>query len=123
MGITDTDDANVARLEGKPVGIVFPDAEGLGILIVPNAAVLIAGAPHPGAGRRFIDFLLAPETEKALAASEAAQMPVRPGLPPPAGLPALAGLKAMDVDYGGLAVLLEELSRGFLKEWVDRNAG
>lgn len=123
VGITDTDDANVARLEGKPVEIVFPDAGGIGTLIVPNAAVLIAGAPHSEAGRRFIDFLLAPETETALAASEAAQMPVRPGLPPPAGLPALAGLKAMEVDYGRLAVLLEELSRGFLKEWVDRNSG
>jgi iron(III) transport system substrate-binding protein len=98
VGITDTDDANVARLEGKPVGIVFPDAGGMGTLIIPNAAVLIAGAPHPEAARRFIDFLLAPETERALAESEAAQMPVRPGLPSPAGLPALAGLKAMEVD-------------------------
>lgn len=123
VGITDTDDANVARLEGKPVEIVFPDSGGVGTLIVPNAAVLIAGAPHPETGRRFIDFLLEPETEKALAESEAAQMPVRPGLPPPAGLPALEGLKAMEVDYGRLAVLLEELSRGFLKEWVDRNSG
>jgi iron(III) transport system substrate-binding protein len=127
VGITDTDDANVARLEGKPVGIVFPDGAGteagMGTLIVPNAAVLIAGAPHPEAGRRFIDFLLAPETEKALAESEAAQMPVRPGVPPPAGLPALADLKPMAVDYGRLAPLLEELSRGFLKEWMDRNGG
>lgn len=123
VGITDTDDANVARIERKPVGIVFPDADGIGTLIIPNAAVLIAGAPHPEAARRFIDFLLAPETEQALAESEAAQMPVRPGLPSPAGLPALAGLKAMEVDYGSLAVLLEELSPGFLKEWVDRNSG
>jgi iron(III) transport system substrate-binding protein len=123
VGITDTDDANVARLEGKPVGIVFPDAGGMGTLVIPNSAVLIAGAPHPEAARRFIDFLLAPETEQALAESEAAQMPARPGLPAPAGLPALADLKPMEVDYGRLAVLLEELSRGFLKEWVDRNSG
>ena len=123
VGITDTDDANVARLEGKPVGIVFPDSGGLGTLIIPNAAVLIAGAPHPEAARRFIDFLLGPESERALAASEAAQMPVRPGLPPPAGMPALASLKPMEVDSGRLAVLLEELSRGFLKGWVDRNSG
>jgi iron(III) transport system substrate-binding protein len=121
LGITDTDDANVARLEGKPLEVVFPDTGGLGTLIVPNAVVLIAGAPHPDAGRRFIDFLLAPETERALAVSEAAQLPVRPDLPPPAGWPALADLKAMEVDYGALAVLLEELSRGFLKEWVDRH--
>lgn len=120
VGITDTDDANVARLDGKPVGVVFPDAGGMGTLVIPNAAVLIAGAPHPETARRFIDFLLAPETERALAASEAAQMPVRPGLPPPEGMPSLADLRAMEVDYGRLAALLEELSRGFLKEWVDR---
>jgi len=123
VGITDTDDANVARLEGKPVGIVFPDAGGMGTLIIPNAAVLIAGAPHPEAARRFLDFLLTPETESALAASEAAQIPVRSGLPPPEGMPALADLKPMEVDYGRLAALLEGLSRGFLKEWVDRNSG
>jgi iron(III) transport system substrate-binding protein len=123
VGITDTDDANVARLEGKPVGIVFPDAGGMGTLLVPNAAVLIAGAPHPEAARRFIDFLLAPETEKALAESEAAQIPVRSGLAPPAGMPALADLEPMEVSYGQLAGLLEGLTRGFLKEWVDRNAG
>jgi hypothetical protein len=29
----------------------------------------------------------------------------------------------MAVDYGRLAPLLEELSRGFLKEWMDRNGG
>lgn len=103
--------------------MVFPDADGIGTLVIPNAAVLIAGAPHPEAGRRFIDFLLAPETERALAESEAVQMPVRPGLPPPAGMPFLADLKAIEVDYGRLAALLEELSRGFLKEWVDRNSG
>jgi hypothetical protein len=27
----------------------------------------------------------------------------------------------MDLDYETLAPMLEELSRGFLKEWVDRN--
>ena len=109
--------------EGKPIGIVFPDAGGMGTLLIPNAVVLIAGAPHPEAARRFIDFLLAPETEKALAESEAAQIPVRSGLAPPAGMPALADLKPMEVSYGQLAVLLEGLTRGFLKEWVDRNAG
>src|SRR5262245_4931924 len=81
VGITDTDDANVARLEGKPVGIVYPDADGMGTLIIPNCAVRIAGGPNADAGRQFIDYLLRPETEQALAASEAAQMPLRPGVP------------------------------------------
>lgn len=122
VGITDTDDVNVARLEGKPVGMVYPDANGMGTLIVPNCAVLIARGPNPDAGRRFIDYLLRPETEKALAESEAAQIPLRPGVPVPETVPAIEHLKPMTVDYTMLAGLLETLSSGYLKEWVDRQS-
>jgi iron(III) transport system substrate-binding protein len=120
VGITDTDDANVARLEGKPIEVVFPDADGMGTLVIPNCAVLIARAPHPAAARRFIDYLLGPETERALAESAAAQMPLRPDVPAPAGVVPLSQLRPMHVDYGVLARLLETLSRGYLKDWVDR---
>lgn len=121
-GITDSDDVNVARIEGKPVGVVYPDADGMGTLIIPNCAVLIAGGPHLDKGRQFIDYLLRPETEKALAESEAAQMPLRPGVPTPEGIVSIEHLKPMAVDYATLAGLLENLSRGFLKDWVDRNS-
>jgi iron(III) transport system substrate-binding protein len=122
IGITDTDDYNVARVEGKPVGVVYPDADGIGTLIVPNCTVLIAGGPNPEAGRKFIEYLLRPETEKALAASEAAQIPLRPGVPVPEYVTPIQQLKPMRADYGKLAALLEELSNGYLKEWVDRNS-
>lgn len=122
VGITDTDDANVARLEGKPVGIVYPDAGGIGTLIIPNCAVLIAGGPNAEAGRRFIDYLLRPETEQALAESEAAQMPLRSGVPVPPGVVPIERVKPMPVDYATLASLLEELSKGYLKAWVDRQS-
>jgi len=121
VGITDTDDANVARLEGKPVDIVFPDTDGMGTLIIPNCTVLIRGGPNPDGGRRFIDYLLRPETEKALAESEAAQMPLRPGVSTPANLTAIKGLTPMSVNYSKLSGLLEKLSKGYLKEWIDRN--
>jgi iron(III) transport system substrate-binding protein len=121
VGIADTDDYNVARMEGKPVGVVYPDAEGMGALLVPNCAVLIARGPNPEAGKRFIDYLLKPETEKALAESEAAQIPLRPGVPVPSHVTTLDRLKPMKVDYTKLASLLEEVSKGYLKEWVDRN--
>lgn len=120
LGITDTDDVNVARIEGKPVGMVYPDANGMGTLIVPNCAVLIANGPNPDTGRRFIDYLLQPETEKALAESEAAQMPLRPGVPAPPEVAVVQSLKPMAVNYASLAGLLETLSKGYLKEWVDR---
>ena len=87
IGLTDTDDVNVAIGEGKPVGFVFPDANGIGTLLVPNAAVLIARGPHAEQGKKFIDYLLRPETEAALARSEAAQMPLRSNVDLPADFP------------------------------------
>lgn len=120
LGLTDTDDFNVARLEGKPVSVVFPDADGMGTLVVPNCAVLVARGPHPEEGRAFIEYLVAPETEGALALSNAAQMPLRPGSPGPAGLPPLEALRPMKVDYAALGEALPRISRGFLRDWVSR---
>ncbi len=122
VGLTDTDDYNEAREDGKPVGVVYPDEDGMGTLVIPNCAVLIANGPNPEAGKRFIDYLLRPETEKALAASGAAQMPLRPGVPVPAQVVPIEKLKPMRVDYVKVGDRLEELSRGFLKDWVDRNS-
>jgi iron(III) transport system substrate-binding protein len=121
IGLTDTDDAHVAMLEGKPVDVVYPDADEMGTLVVPNAAVLIARGPHPVEGKKFIDFLLRPETEDALAKSEAAQMPLRPESTAPDGVTRIAAIKPMTVDYGTLAGKLESLADGFLKEWVDEH--
>jgi len=121
VGITDTDDFNVARQEGQPVGIVYPDQGGMGTLIVPNAAVLIRGGPNPDAGKRFIDYLLSPETERALAESEAAQIPLRPEIPVPLYVRPLSDLQPMRVDYPRLTQRLEQLSAGFLREWVESN--
>ena len=119
VGITDTDDVHVALQEGKPVGVVYPDTEGMGTLIIPNAVVLINGGPNPEEGRAFIDYLLSPETEQALAESEAAQMPVRPGVKVPAEVRALDEISPMKTDYLQLAHQLEDLSDGFLKQWTD----
>jgi iron(III) transport system substrate-binding protein len=123
VGVTDTDDAAVARREGKPIGVVYPDANGMGTLIVPNCAVLIAGAPHPDAGRHFIDYLLRPGTERRLAEGEAAQMPLRPGVPLPPGVVSVQQLKPLAVDYATLGAKLQELSQGYLRVWVDRMLG
>jgi iron(III) transport system substrate-binding protein len=118
LGLTDTDDAIGAMQEGKPVNFVLPDQDSTGTLLVPNATVLITGAPHADNGRRFIDYLLSAGTEKALAASEAAQIPLRPGVPGPAKLPPLDKIKVIAVDYAKLAERLDVLQSGFLKEWV-----
>jgi len=122
FGITDTDDANEALKDGKPVGVVYPDESGMGSLIIPNAAVLINKAPHPKTARQFIDYLLTAETETALALS-AAQMPVRAGVATPPGVKRIDQIDPMEVDYTKLADRLEKLSREFLKTWAQKNQG
>jgi iron(III) transport system substrate-binding protein len=85
FGWTDTDDFNVARLQGRPVAKVYPDrdADQAGVMYLPNSLVLVKGAPHPEAGKKLIDWLLRPEIERALAYSATAQIPVRPGVEVP----------------------------------------
>jgi iron(III) transport system substrate-binding protein len=118
FGLTDTDDASVAMKEGKPVTMIYPDQDNAGTLLVPNAAVLIANGPNPDNARKFIEYLHSLAVEQALAESEAAQMPLRPGVPVPPGVKRVEEIKTMNVDYEKLGARLETLSRDFLKEWV-----
>ncbi|MCI0748539.1 MAG: extracellular solute-binding protein [Verrucomicrobia subdivision 3 bacterium] len=118
FGLTDTDDASVAMKEGKAVAMIYPDQDGAGTLIVPNAAVLIANGPNPERGKKFIEYLLTAAVEQSLAESEAAQMPLRPGVTVPSGVKRVEEIKTMAVDYEKLGARLEELSAGFLRTWA-----
>jgi len=123
FGLTDTDDANVARLEGAPVRIVFPDQDtdgewgGLGTLLVPSAVCLIRGAPHPEEAKRFIDFLLSPEVELMLATMECAQIPLRHGIQVPEGITPISQIKQMDVDLRKTADWIEKILP-WLRTWT-----
>jgi iron(III) transport system substrate-binding protein len=85
FGLTDTDDACGAVESGKNVTVVIPDqGEGeMGTLVIPNTVALIAGAPHPGEAKVFMDYLLDKKRESAMVASGWIQIPVRdiPGSP------------------------------------------
>jgi len=123
LGLTDSDDINVALKDGAPIGFVVPDQDGIGALLIPNAAVFIAGGPNPDNAKQFIDFLVSAASEQWLAEGDAAQLPLRSGIAPPKllGRPWTA-YRTMKVDYAPLAARLEQLTRGFLEEWVQNNS-
>jgi iron(III) transport system substrate-binding protein len=101
IGLMDEDDAVVALREKKPVSIAILDQEGtdpLGTPFMPNVAILVQGAPHPDAAKRFIEFLVSGDAEKILAESDAAQYPLHPDVDGPKALPPLDRIRAMDVD-------------------------
>ncbi|NOX48300.1 MAG: extracellular solute-binding protein [Chlorobi bacterium] len=116
MGLTDTDDANEAIKEGLPVKMVFLDQDGFGNLIVPNTVSLIKNSPNNENGKKLMDFLLSPKTEKMLAKS-CVQMPLHKGVRVPANVPSLDNIVPMAVDYGEVARKSEEIKQ-YLKEWV-----
>jgi iron(III) transport system substrate-binding protein len=114
-GWTDTNDANVAIMDKKPVKVVYPDqGEGqIGTLLIPHTVCLVKGAPHADNGKKFIDFLLSKETEKTLAHSRSVQIPVREGVEWPKEAEAnfrmkLGDIKAIKVDFSKVADRLEE---------------
>ena len=115
VGFTDTDDVYAGKRAGKPIDIVFPDADGIGTLLIPNTVALIANGPHPEHGKRLIDYLLSPQVEQALANADSHQMPVRAGLAVPEGYASLAEVKAMEVTFDAIAQSMPE-SQAFLKE-------
>jgi len=119
FGLVDSDDVVNRIKQHQPIDIVYPDqgVDEIGCFIVPNAAVLIAGAPHPEAGKKLIDYLLSKDTERKLALSNAAQIPLHSGVTSPAELRPIESMKVMSVNYAEVAAKLQAI-QPFLKKWV-----
>ena len=110
VGLTDTDDVNVAIEDGQPIAMVLPDAAGLGVPVMPNMVSLIANAPHVEEGQRLIDYLLSREVEEQLARSEAVQIPLHTGVPGPKNIPAIATFTPMTLDFTKAAQRVEDVT-------------
>ncbi len=110
VGLTDTDDVNVAIENGQPVAMVLPDGEGLGVPMMPNMVSLIARSPNPVQGQRLIDYLLSADVERQLAQSEAVQIPLHAGVPGPKHIPAIGTFKPMTLDYAKAASRVEDVT-------------
>jgi iron(III) transport system substrate-binding protein len=110
VGLTDTDDVNVAIEGGQPIAMVLPDGEGLGVPVMPNMVSLIAHGPHPDEGQKLIDYLLSADVERQLAQSEAVQIPLHAGVPGPKNIPAIDSFKPMTLDYAKAAARVEDVT-------------
>ena len=67
------------RQEGAPVGFIHPED---GVFIVPIAMLLVKDAPHPNAGKLFIEWTLSEDGQQAVA--DAGETPAVIDAPPPA---------------------------------------
>ncbi|MGE3844890.1 MAG: extracellular solute-binding protein [Vicinamibacterales bacterium] len=110
VGLTDTDDVNVAIEDGQSIAMVLPDAAGLGVPVMPNMVSLIADAPHVEEGQRLIDYLLSRNVEEQLARSEAVQIPLHSGVPGPKNIPAIETFTPMTLDFTKAAQRVEDVT-------------
>jgi iron(III) transport system substrate-binding protein len=119
FALADTDDVHSRQKQGQPVEGIYPDQEegGLGCFIVPNAVLLIKGAPHPEQGKKLIDYLLSRETERKLAYSDAGQIPLHSDVETPPAVRRLETLKVMKVDYAAVAAKMQ-IIQPLLRDWV-----
>ena len=119
FSLVDSDDAVSRIKQGKAVEIVYPDQEpeGLGCMILPNAAALINGAPHPEQGKKLMDYLLSKETERKLALADCAQIPLHGGVPAPPEVPNIETLKTMATPYAMLGGEMQGI-QPILKAWA-----
>jgi iron(III) transport system substrate-binding protein len=91
FGLTDTDDAQVAKEQGAPVEIIFPDQPSspddrgaIGTLFIPGTVAILKNAPHPIAAQWLADALIDQETEKRLTMALGSQFPIWPSGKEPA---------------------------------------
>jgi iron(III) transport system substrate-binding protein len=113
FGWTDTDDFNVARESGASVVAVYPDADGVGTMLVPNTVCILASGPHQDAARKFVDWVLRPEVEAELAASRSAQVPVRPSVARPSHVRSGESFRVMKVDLQGVGKTIQTRTAEF----------
>jgi iron(III) transport system substrate-binding protein len=110
IGLTDTDDVNVALEARQPIAMVLPDRDGMGVPMMPNMVSLVANGPHPEEGRLLIDYLVSPDVERQLAQSEAVQIPLHPGVRGPKNIPAIETFKPMTLDFTKAANRVEDVT-------------
>lgn len=75
IGLTDSDDAHGAMLDGKSLAVALIDF-GDGLVLIPNTVALVKGSTQPAHARRLIDHLLSADVERSLAAARSAQLPL-----------------------------------------------
>lgn len=117
FGLTDTDDANLAKKNGESVDIIFLDSkpEEMGTLVIPNSVMMIAGGPNPENAKKLIDYILSEQVEDRLAKGDSVQIPLHEGIQAPPGVVTLDQLHSMEVDFAKVAANVEPVTE-FLRD-------
>jgi iron(III) transport system substrate-binding protein len=89
---------HLSRVEGAPVGIVYPDQDKLGVYINGTTAGIIKGAKNAESAKKFVDFLLSPDGQKVFAEKNF-EYPILTGIALAEGVDPFEKFKANDISF------------------------
>jgi len=119
IGLTDSDDVNVALLDNLPVSFIVPDQAGAGAVLVPSSIMLVAKAPHPTEALALAQFLASAETAEWMARGSGAHFPMHDLARSPGFLGlSLDKVRLAALDDQGLSSEFENWRVSFLEDWV-----
>jgi iron(III) transport system substrate-binding protein len=111
VGITLEDNAFRIVQGGGSVKIVYPEE---GVVAAPDGIALVKGAPHPDAGKAFIDWCLSKKTQDFLVDTMYRRSVRIDGKDAP-GLPSLSTIKTLPYDFQWAAAS----NKDFIKKFTD----
>jgi iron(III) transport system substrate-binding protein len=97
-GLVGLDQAICAKREAEPVNILFPDRLGSGVIVPPQVAVLLRGAPDPAQAKGLFGYLFATESAWVLGQNDCALITLLPDIPRPEWVPALGAFNVARID-------------------------
>jgi len=119
IGLTDTDDVNSALLAKKKVQMIIPGqgSHGIGVFMIPNTVSLVKGSPNQKTGKRLFDFLLQANTERQLANSPSAQIPILHSVAIPSNVLDIKTLMIMETDPKEISAQYQKMLSIFTAIW------
>lgn len=100
------------RAKAEGVRLIWPDQEGAGAHVNISGAGVAANAPHPELARRFIEFMLEPETQRLLA-DGSFEYPIRADVAPAPVLAALGPFREEEVNLADIGARQADAVRIF----------
>lgn len=97
MGLTDNDDVHAAQ-QGGPLGMILPDQDSIGTLVVPCTVGLVQSSDD---AKRLVDYLLSRQVEEAMMKAGFAYASIRDQ----------SKVKPMQVDYREVAKIMPDAVR------------
>ncbi len=118
-GLIGLDQGICAKREAEPVNILFPDHLGVGAVVPPHVAVLLAGAPHGAQAKGLFGYLFATESAWVLEQNDCALVTLLQNIPKPDWVPVLAALNIAQIDPEAAWRAFRE-NAGYLSAWGEQ---